>query len=598
MHRRVAGKCGPDTAAPRPPHTARTRIPGWTPCGRFSTFRSGAFLASAARHVNVRTAARWGAWLLGAFACVAAAVTPAQAADVSDARLATKHDYTRITIESKGGPLDYKVFTVPDPKRLVLDLEAPHAYKEIESLSAQLPDDDPLIEAVRVGRFKPGVVRVVFDLRAAVKPESYRLAPVADFGDRLVLDVYPAAGADPVQALLADLDAKSGGNPPAKGGNAQAARPAVADVKQAAASPPAAPDPADMERLITVAIDAGHGGEDPGARGHRGTLEKDVTLAVARKLKEAIDAQPNMRGVLTRDGDYFIPLHQRVVKARAVQADLFVSIHADAFIKPNAQGSSVFALSERGATSAAARWLAKRENDADLIGGVNLDVPDPNLKKVLLDLSQTATINDSLKLGRAVLARIGTINTLHKHRVEQAGFAVLKAPDIPSILVETAFISNPREEKRLNDDAYQTKLANAITSGIKAYFAKNPPLARMRTVRSDTPGVDDHGRRGAIGDGLQLVAYPASTSEGGAGTNDARPDKALKHQAPRAKKKVHRHRPATARRVKASGRKARHHRVARKSTHRTCRKVATSKKASARCRVRHAGAHHRHHRKH
>jgi len=233
-------------------------------------------------------------------------------------------------------------------------------------------------------------------------------------------------------------------------------------------------------RLITIAIDAGHGGEDPGALGRRGTQEKDVTLAIARKLKERIDREPNMRAILTRDGDYYLPLQMRVHKARRVHADLFVSIHADAFIKPHARGSSVFALSERGATSVAARWLAKRENDADLIGGVNLDVKDRYLKQTLLDLSQTATINDSLKVGKAVLSELGEINTLHKPHVEQAGFAVLKAPDIPSILVETAFISNPEEEAKLKSASYQAKMADALLQGIKRYFAKNPPLAPSR----------------------------------------------------------------------------------------------------------------------
>jgi N-acetylmuramoyl-L-alanine amidase len=238
-------------------------------------------------------------------------------------------------------------------------------------------------------------------------------------------------------------------------------------------------------RLVTIAIDAGHGGEDPGALGARGSHEKDVTLAIAKRLKAVVDEEPNMRGVLIRDGDYFIPLNGRVVKARKVNADLFVSIHADAFIRPDARGSSVFALSERGATSAAARWLAKKENEADLIGGVNLDVKDPYLARTLLDLSQTATINDSLKLGKAVLNELGGINSLHKSAVEQAGFAVLKSPDIPSILVETAFISNPEEESRLTDDAYQEKMARAIFSGIKRYFAKNPPLAKSRLAAGE-----------------------------------------------------------------------------------------------------------------
>jgi N-acetylmuramoyl-L-alanine amidase len=236
--------------------------------------------------------------------------------------------------------------------------------------------------------------------------------------------------------------------------------------------------------MLTVVVDAGHGGEDPGARGRRGTYEKHVTLAIARRLKSLIDAEPGMRALLTRDGDYFIPLAARADKARRVKADLFVSIHADAYMLPHARGSSVFALSERGATSTAARWLAKRENEADLIGGVNLDVKDRYLAETLLDLSQTATINDSLKVGRAVLAELGGVNTLHKPHVEQAGFAVLKSPDIPSILVETAFISNPEEEKRLGDAAYQDRLARAVLAGIKSYFAKSAPA---RTVAASDP---------------------------------------------------------------------------------------------------------------
>jgi N-acetylmuramoyl-L-alanine amidase len=232
--------------------------------------------------------------------------------------------------------------------------------------------------------------------------------------------------------------------------------------------------------MVTVVIDPGHGGEDPGARGRAGTLEKHVTLAIARRLKSRIDLEPGMRAILTRDGDYFIPLSQRVIKARRVQADLFVSVHADAFVQPHARGSSVFALSDSGATSAAARWLAKRENESDLIGGVNLDVKDPVLARTLLDLSQTATINDSLKLGKAVLGELGDVNSLHKSAVEQAGFAVLKAPDIPSILVETAFISNPQEERRLRDAAYQERMASAMLQGIRRYLAQNPPLARTR----------------------------------------------------------------------------------------------------------------------
>ena len=234
------------------------------------------------------------------------------------------------------------------------------------------------------------------------------------------------------------------------------------------------------DRLITIVLDAGHGGEDPGARGASGSREKVITLQIAKKLKAKIDAEPNMRAMLTRDGDYFVPLGTRVVKARKFKADLFISIHADAFTNPAARGSSVFALSEKGATSASARYLAKKENESDLIGGVSLGGKDPVLAKTLLDLSQAATINDSLKLGKAVLGHIADVNKLHKNHVEQAGFAVLKSPDIPSILVETAFISNPEEERKLNDDAYQDKLVDSILSGIKKYFASNPALAKNK----------------------------------------------------------------------------------------------------------------------
>jgi N-acetylmuramoyl-L-alanine amidase len=237
---------------------------------------------------------------------------------------------------------------------------------------------------------------------------------------------------------------------------------------------------------VTIAIDAGHGGEDPGAKGRRGTYEKKVTLTIARKLKTLVDAEPGMRSLLTRDGDYLVPLATRVDKARSVKADLFVSIHADAFVKAHARGSSVFALSEHGATSTTAKILAQRENNADMIGGVNLaGLKDPYLKMTLADLNLTQQISDSLKLGQSVLGELGGVNFLHRGRVEQAGFAVLKAPDIPSILIEMAFISNLEEERRLNDEAYQEKIARAIVRGIKAYVAKNPPLSRSTLAASE-----------------------------------------------------------------------------------------------------------------
>ena len=233
-------------------------------------------------------------------------------------------------------------------------------------------------------------------------------------------------------------------------------------------------------RLLTVAIDPGHGGEDPGAIGGGGTYEKHIALDVAKKLRAKIDAQPNMRAMMTRDADFFVPLNVRVQKARRVGADLFVSVHADAFTDPSARGSSVFALSEHGASSAAAQWMANKENSSDQIGGINIKTADASVNRALFDMSTTAQIRDSMRYGNFVLKEIGDINKLHKGSVEQAGFAVLKAPDIPSILVETAFISNPDEEKRLNDDAYRDRMADAILTGIKRYFAANPPLAKNR----------------------------------------------------------------------------------------------------------------------
>jgi N-acetylmuramoyl-L-alanine amidase len=320
----------------------------------------------------------------------------------------------------------------------------------------------------------------VFDLKSEVKPQAFTLPPVGDYGHRLVLDLYPLVPADPLLAFLEKRQMQRD-EPAASAVPAEVTPQPAAKTVEAPRLAPAKPD---GRRLIIIAIDAGHGGEDPGARGPRGTNEKDVTLAIARKLKERIDQEPNMRAALTRDGDYFVPLHVRVEKARRVRADLFVSIHADAFVRPQANGSSVFALSEHGASSAAARMLAKRENDADLIGGVNLEGKDRYLAMTLADLSLTAQINDSLKLGRAVLDELGGINNLHKPHVEQAGFAVLKAPNIPSILVETAFISNPEEEAKLSSDGYQERMAQAVLAGIKRYFAKNPPLARDTLVQN------------------------------------------------------------------------------------------------------------------
>jgi N-acetylmuramoyl-L-alanine amidase len=388
----------------------------------------------------------------------------AQALQLSATRLWPSPDYTRVTLES-AQPVAHKYFTLSNPERLVIDLKGVEAGAALDALAGQVTAADPFVSAIRVGMNRPGVMRVVLELKTAVKPSVFQLQPLDQYGHRLVVDLYPVQ-AGPVRAAESAVDPALLLPPDPAG-----LKPATAGVPQYA-------------RLITVAIDAGHGGEDPGAIGASGSHEKNITLALAKKLKQKIDAQENMHAVLIRDGDYFVPLAQRVTKARAVKADLFLSIHADAFIKSHARGSSVFALSENGATSVAARWLAKKENEADLVGGINIDVKDPFLKRTLIDLSQTATINDSLKLGHAVLKEIGGVNTLHKAQVEQAGFAVLKAPDIPSILIETAFISNPEEEKRLNDPDYQDKLVDAIVGGVKNYFDTHPLTAPSRLTRN------------------------------------------------------------------------------------------------------------------
>ncbi|OQY70469.1 MAG: N-acetylmuramoyl-L-alanine amidase [Rhodocyclaceae bacterium UTPRO2] len=387
------------------------------------------------------------------------------ATNILAVRVWPARDYTRVTLEYQQ-QIAFTHQIVKNPERLVVDLEGVEFNSVLQSLPNKISETDPYIRLIRAGRNKPGVVRLVIELKVEIQPQVFMLKPVGEYGHRLVLDLYPTVADDPLLALLEKLEAQ-----PEKG-------------SPKAPSKEQGPQP-EITRMVTIVLDPGHGGEDPGAIGRGGSYEKNVTLEVARRLKAKIDAEPNMRSMLTRDGDFFIPLHQRVQKARRVQADLFVSVHADAFIKPTARGSSVFVLSENGASSSAARWLAQRENAADLIGGVNLDVKDPHLARTLLDLSQTATLNDSLKLGKSVLGELGGVNTLHKGQVEQAGFAVLKAPDIPSILIETAFISNPDEERRLNDEAYQEKMAEAILKGIKGYFAKNPPLAKSRLVRLD-----------------------------------------------------------------------------------------------------------------
>jgi N-acetylmuramoyl-L-alanine amidase len=400
----------------------------------------------------------------------------ARGASLVAVRVWPAQDYSRVTLEHDA-PLKFSHFMVRDssPVRLVVDIEDMDLTPKLKELVGKVQPDDPYIALVRVGQNRPKVVRLVIELKEDVQPQVFSLQPVGPYQHRLVLDLYPVNPPDPLLALLREQERPQ--RPQLSDRTTGEPLPRELPEERVARSGRARPDP-DMQRMLTVVIDPGHGGEDPGAVGRRGTHEKDVTLAIGRRLREMIAADGSLRVAMTRDGDFFVPLRTRVAKARAVQADMFVSIHADAWVRPDARGSSVFALSEHGASSTAAAWMAKRENDADLIGGINLASADRNLARVLLDLSTTAQINDSLKLGHSVLRELERINRLHKPQVEQAGFAVLKAPDIPSILVETAFISNPQEEARLRDDDYQERMARALLIGIKRYFAKNPPQRR------------------------------------------------------------------------------------------------------------------------
>ncbi|HRN63976.1 MAG TPA: N-acetylmuramoyl-L-alanine amidase [Alicycliphilus sp.] len=423
----------------------------------------------------------------------------ARGASIVAVRVWPAADYSRVTIESDRA-LVAKQFFVSTPPRLAVDIEGLDLDPSLRELVAKVQPDDPNIAGIRVGQNTPGVVRLVVDLKQAARPQVFTLAPVAAYQHRLVFDLYPAEAPDPLEALIAERlrDANSATAAPLPASAPDPLGDLIAQQSQKPEAPaPAAPPPKarapavrtparSTDRLIIVALDPGHGGEDPGAIGPGGTREKDVVLKVARQLRDRINATQvggnPMRAFLTRDGDFFVPLGTRVEKARRVQADLFVSIHADAFTTPSARGASVFALSQGGASSSAARWLASKENEADLIGGVNVGSQDRHVQRALLDMSTTAQINDSLKLGSVLLGEIGGMARLHKPRVEQAGFAVLKAPDIPSVLVETAFISNPEEEAKLRSAAYQEQLADALMRGIVRYFAKNPPLARSRTV--------------------------------------------------------------------------------------------------------------------
>lgn len=495
----------------------------------------------------------------------------ARGATILAVRVWPAADYTRVTIESDAR-LHSQQLVVGSPPRLAVDIEGIDLNPELRELVGKIKPGDPYINGLRVGQNAPKVVRIVFDLKQAVVPQVFSLAPIAAYRHRLVLDLYPEKAIDPMEALITErlreaprsgtgsssgndtavatapsvpppaapssAVAPDGGPPilvrpspsvpaprPLPGSNSappvqpppvqppaataapapdplgelmaqQSTRPGpVAPPPPVAAITPAAP-PAPArgnatasrtDRIIIVALDPGHGGEDPGAIGPNGTREKDIVLQIAHRLRDRINASSvngnPMRAFLTRDADFFVPLGVRVQKARRVQADLFVSIHADAFTTPAARGASVFALSQSGASSSAARWLANKENEADKVGGVNVGNHEAQVQRALLDMSTTAQINDSLKLGGAMLGEIRGIGArLHKPQVEQAGFAVLKAPDIPSVLVETAFISNPEEEANLRSVSYQESLSDALMRGIQRYFAQNPPLARSRQL--------------------------------------------------------------------------------------------------------------------
>ena len=400
-------------------------------------------------------------------------------------RMWPAEDYTRVTLESDEIlKVSHQLLT--NPHRLVVDVEGLELTNTLKELVAKVKSNDPYVSQVRVGQFQPRVVRLVFDLKESIQPQLFSLEPVGSYQNRLVFDLYPTVANDPLMELVRSSSKKSAALDLEDPIGAIARKEALKQDKQDKSNKDDSAHKSDSKssykRLLTIAIDPGHGGEDPGAIGKRGSREKDIVLAIARKLKDKIEQEPDMRSYLTRDGDYFVPLHTRVNKARRVQADLFVSVHADAFVQPHAKGASVFALSQQGATSTAARWLANKENNADLIGGLNIKSQDKQVAQLLLDMSTTAQIKDSLKLGDAVLKQIGGFAKLHKKHVEQASFAVLKAPDVPSILIETAFISNPEEEARLNDLEYQEQIASAILKGIRSYFAKNPPVAKSRQI--------------------------------------------------------------------------------------------------------------------
>ena len=445
-------------------------------------------------------------------------------ATIFNVRIWPAPDYSRVTIESDA-PLVVTHSFMANPPRLAVDIQGIALNPALKELVGKVRADDPNIGDIRVSQYAANVVRLVMDLKQAMRPQIFSLAPVAAYRHRLVFDLYPEQEVDPLDALINQRlglgEKRSDKPPPAtiaapapesdplgdliaqRSGNNQSPSPAPAAAPVAKAPPAALPAPlpppkvapapppagaqADsLDRMIIIALDPGHGGEDPGAIGPGGTQEKDVVLQLAYLLRDRINSSSvkgmPMRAFMTREADYFVPLHVRVQKARRVQADLLVSLHADAFFTPDPQGASVFALSQGGASSSAARWMADKENKADLIGGINIKAKSAEVQSTLLDMSTTAQIVDSLRLGSTLLSEVARVGKLHKGQVEQASFAVLKAHDIPSVLVEAAFISNPAEEAKLTSEVFQTQFADALMRGLLGYFAKNPPLARKRTV--------------------------------------------------------------------------------------------------------------------
>ncbi|MBC3474776.1 N-acetylmuramoyl-L-alanine amidase [Pseudomonas taiwanensis] len=411
---------------------------------------------------------------------------------VKSMRLWRAPDNTRLVFDLSG-PVQHSVFTLSAPDRLVIDINGATLAAPLNVSTSNTP-----ISSVRSAQRTPTDLRVVVDLKKSVTPKSFTLAPNAQYGNRLVVDLYDQ-----------EADAVAASTPAAPPAQAPATTPAVpVTPAQPAIKLPPVPS---GKRDIVVAIDAGHGGEDPGASGSRGQHEKDIVLQIAKELQRQINTEKGYRAELTRTGDYFIPLRKRTEIARKKGADLFISIHADAAPSRAAFGASVFALSDRGATSETARWLADTENRSDLIGGagnVSLDDKDRMLAGVLLDLSMTATLSSSLNVGQKVLGNMGRVTSLHKQRVEQAGFMVLKSPDIPSILVETGFISNNNEAAKLATASHQQALARSIHTGVRQYFQQNPPpgtyIAWLRDSGKIAQGPREHTVR--PGETLAMIA--------------------------------------------------------------------------------------------